>query len=142
MERFLNPHACSWDGPDADCRPDSDFIPWSRVPERKITVEDIKYLLSSYYQGTPFDPYANSGDSSLRGKYRPIGINRNDFLALIQIRSDVPEAYRVVEWVAFGSNAFNAMKAATAGYLQVLFDQNPKSVGGKLPGDDFYYGAN
>ena len=34
------------------------------------------------------------------------------------------------------------MKAATAGYLQVLFDQNPKSVGGKLPGDDFYYGAN
>ena len=109
MERFLNPHACSWDGPDADCRPDSDFIPWSRVPERKITVEDIKYLLSSYYQGTPFDPYANSGDSSLRGKYRPIGINRNDFLALIQIRSDVPEAYRAVEWVAFGSNAFNAM---------------------------------
>ena len=26
------------------------------------------------------------------------------------------------------------------GYLQVLYDQNPKSVGGALPGDDFYYG--
>ncbi len=31
------------------------------------------------------------------------------------------------------------MKQAMAGYLQVLFDQNPKSVGGSLPGDDFYY---
>ena len=29
-------------------------------------------------------------------------------------------------------------KAALEGYLQVLFDQDPKSVGGNLPGDDFY----
>ena len=33
------------------------------------------------------------------------------------------------------------MKAAVSGYLTVLYDQNPKSVGGALPGDDFYYGA-
>ncbi|MGP1588538.1 MAG: ABC transporter substrate-binding protein [Oribacterium sp.] len=33
------------------------------------------------------------------------------------------------------------MKASLAGYLGVLFQQNPKSVGGKLPADDFYYGA-
>ena len=25
------------------------------------------------------------------------------------------------------------------GYLQVLFDQNPKSIGGAMPGEDFYY---
>jgi NitT/TauT family transport system substrate-binding protein len=31
------------------------------------------------------------------------------------------------------------MKAKLGGYLAVLFDQNPQSVGGKLPGDDFYY---
>lgn len=31
------------------------------------------------------------------------------------------------------------MKAAMQGYLQVLFDQNPKSVGGELPDDNFYY---
>ncbi|SEA84454.1 NitT/TauT family transport system substrate-binding protein [Oribacterium sp. KHPX15] len=30
------------------------------------------------------------------------------------------------------------MKTNLSGYLQVLFDQNPKSVGGKLPGEDFY----
>ncbi len=31
------------------------------------------------------------------------------------------------------------MKATIGGYLNALFEQNPKSVGGALPGDDFYY---
>lgn len=31
------------------------------------------------------------------------------------------------------------MKTDLAGYLQVLFDANPKSVGGTMPDDDFYY---
>ena len=31
------------------------------------------------------------------------------------------------------------MKAALSGYLSVLMEQNPESVGGKLPEDDFYY---
>lgn len=31
------------------------------------------------------------------------------------------------------------MKSKVGGYLKTLFDQNPKSVGGKLPADDFYY---
>lgn len=31
------------------------------------------------------------------------------------------------------------MVAPMNGYLQVLFDQNPKSVGGAMPGEDFYY---
>ena len=33
------------------------------------------------------------------------------------------------------------MKTGLSGYLQVIFDANPKSVGGALPGDGFYYGA-
>ena len=31
------------------------------------------------------------------------------------------------------------MKEPMDGYLQVLFEQNADSVGGTLPGDDFYY---
>ena len=31
------------------------------------------------------------------------------------------------------------MQANVSAMLKVLFDANPKSVGGKLPGDDFYY---
>ncbi|MGM9605107.1 MAG: ABC transporter substrate-binding protein [Faecousia sp.] len=33
------------------------------------------------------------------------------------------------------------MKQALSGCLGVIFDQNSKAVGGELPGDDFYYGA-
>ena len=31
------------------------------------------------------------------------------------------------------------MKNAVNGYLTVLYEQNPKAVGGELPGDNFYY---
>lgn len=34
------------------------------------------------------------------------------------------------------------MRQALSGYLNVLFEQNPKAVGGALPGEDFYYGGN
>ena len=33
------------------------------------------------------------------------------------------------------------MKTDLSAYLQVMYDADPKSVGGALPGDDFYYGA-
>ena len=59
----------------------------------------------------------------MKGIFRPIGINRNDFMALIQMRPDVPEEFRAVEWLAFASNAFNALTpfyanvSATPAYL-------------------------
>ena len=109
MQRYLNPNSNIWDGRDADYRPESDDIPWCRVAERKITSEDVKYLLSSHYQGTPYDPYATYGDHTQNGAYRSIGINRNDFMALIEMRPDLPEECRVIEWIAYASNAFNTM---------------------------------
>lgn len=33
------------------------------------------------------------------------------------------------------------MQKQLSGYLQVMYESNPKSVGGKLPAEDFYYGA-
>ena len=33
------------------------------------------------------------------------------------------------------------MKTALSSYLQVLFTADPKSVGGSMPGDDFYFGS-
>ncbi|MPQ42951.1 ABC transporter substrate-binding protein [Clostridium tarantellae] len=35
--------------------------------------------------------------------------------------------------------AGNEMKEKLSGYLKVLYDANAKSVGGKMPGEDFYY---
>ena len=109
MLRTLNPSTFVWDGPDADYTPRSDDLPWCMNPEKKLTPEDVKYVLSSHYQGTPYDPYASYGDKSQRGMYRSIGINRNDFMALIQMRPDVPAEQSAIEWVAYASNAFNTM---------------------------------
>lgn len=109
MLRYLNPRTKVWDGPNAEYGPRSDDLPWCMVPERKITPEDVKYLLSSHYQGTPFDPYASYGDKAMKGAYRSIGINRNDFMALLQMRPYMLEESRAVEWIAYASNAFNTM---------------------------------
>ena len=115
MERYLNPHTKKWEGPDADFTPASDDLPWAMVPEKKITVEDVKYVLSAHFQGTPYDPYAAYGDKSMKGAFRSIGINRNDFLSVIQMRPDQPEDSAILEWVAFASNAFNVLVPFYAG---------------------------
>ena len=106
MGRYLTPTRYRWDGPDADFTPESDNIPWSFVPEKKVTVEDVAFLLSSHYQGTPYDPYASSAEKP--GIYRPIGINRTGVTGLCQIRSGVPDAVKGVEWICFASTTFGA----------------------------------
>ena len=108
MGRCLCPRSYRWDGPDADFTPESDDIPWSFVPERKVTVEDVKYILSSNYQGTPYNPYLNH-DTGLRGKYRSIGINRTGVTSVCQIRPDVPAPLKGIEWICFASTTFDAL---------------------------------
>lgn len=133
MLRTLNPTTWVWDGPDADYTPASDDLPWCMVPEKKITVEDVKYVLSSHYQGTPYDPYASYGDKTMCGAYRSIGINRNDVMALIQMR---PEG-EPIQWLAFASNAFNVLAPfytdidTTPGYLS--------GTTGKVSTENFYW---
>lgn len=109
MLRYFNPNTFDWDGEDAEFKPHSDNLPWCMIPEKKITIEDVKYIMSNHYQGTPYDPYLKNGDLSQKGKFRPIGINRNDVLALVQIRPYMPEEIRSIEWLSFGSNVFNAI---------------------------------
>ena len=112
MQRFLSPHAGPWDtaAPAADFGPESDCIPWCREPERKVTIEDVKYVLSLHYQGTPYDPYGtNPAHAGVRGRYRPIGINRNSQLAVLQLRPGVAPERAALQWIAYGSNAFNAL---------------------------------
>ena len=107
MGRYLTPESHRWDGPDAEFTPESDSIPWCLKPDRKVAAEDVKYLLSSHYQGTPYDPYSGR-DTGCRGMYRSIGINRTGVTSICQIRPDVPEEIRGVEWICFGSTTFGA----------------------------------
>lgn len=137
MLRCFNPTTFVWDGPDADFTPESDDLPWCMVPEKKVTPEDVKYVLSSHYQGTPYDPYAAA--AAEKGIYRPIGVNRNDFMALLQMRPDVPEDFRAVEWLAFASNAFNTMLPF---YANV--DTTPEYLSnttGDVSTDNFYWAS-
>ena len=108
MGRCLTPYSHRWDGPDAEFGPESDNIPWALTPDRKVTAEEVKYLLSTHYQGTPFNPYT-SQDTGKRGMYRSIGINRTGVTSICQIRSGVPREIQGIEWICFGSTAFDAI---------------------------------
>jgi len=108
MARYFNPRTYKWDGENADFTPESDDIPWSLVPERKITVDDIKYILSSYFQGTPYNPYQKANDPK-KGVYRTIGISRTGCMAIGQVRGYLPKEIQAVEWICFGSNTFNTV---------------------------------
>ena len=108
MGRYLCPDSHRWEGENAEFTPESDRIPWALVPDRKVTVEDVKHLLSAHYQGTPYDPYTNR-DTGMRGMYRSIGINRTGVTSICQIRPGLPEAVKAVEWICFGSTTFDAL---------------------------------
>ena len=107
MGRYLAPESHRWEGPDAEFTPESDNIPWSLRPDRKVAAEDVQYILSGHYQGTDYDPYINR-DTGKRGMYRSIGINRTGVTTICQIRPDVPDAIRGIEWICFGSTTFGA----------------------------------
>lgn len=109
MLRYFNPRTYVWDGDCADYGPEDDDLPWAMAPEKKITLEEVKWVLSNHYQGTPYDVYARNRAGSQAGMYRPIGINRNNVLGLVQIRPYMPDALKAVQWIALGSNVFNAM---------------------------------
>ena len=137
MLRRLIPHGAVWSGPRADYGPESDDLPWAVKPEHKLTVEEVKEILSLHYQGTEFDPYGRYGDGGNRGKYRPIGINRNNFVAVTQLRPYLPAGLMALQWIAMGSNVFNGMVPfyanveSTPAYLA--------DTDGKVTTDNFYW---
>ena len=139
MERYLNPHTKVWEGPAAELTPTSDDLQWCMVPEKKITVEDVKYVLSSHFQGTPYDPYGSYGEKLMRGAYRSIGVNRNDFMALIQIRPDHVCDYNTIEWIAYASNAFNALVPFYADVEEI--PEYLSNTTGEVSTDNFYWSS-
>lgn len=73
-------------------------------------------------------------------------VNENTEAAatLIAAAGIVPKAPVAVKALPYCSIVFEQgadMKADISAYLDVLFSQNPKSVGGALPDDNFYYGV-
>ena len=108
MARYFNPRTYKWDGENADYTPESDDIPWSLKPEKKITIEEVKFILSSHFEGTPYNPYSNVTNPK-KGIYRTIGISRTGCMAILQIRPYVEKELKGIEWICFGSNTFNCI---------------------------------
>ena len=137
MGRCLCPTKYKWDGPDADFGPESDNIPWCFVPEKKITVEDVKYILSSYYQGTPYYLYSGTKTPE-KGIYRPIAKNNTDTMGLCQIRADIAGANKSIEWVCFGCTAFDTfIPVYTAGKVDKYLSDTKADVST----DSFYWNS-
>lgn len=74
---------------------------------------------------------------------RFVNENVEDAAALIEKYDIVPAAVAVkaVPNCNIVCITKEEMKQKLSGYLAVLLEQNPKSVGGALPADDFYYGS-
>ena len=73
----------------------------------------------------------------MTGAYRSIGVNRTDFMALLQLRPYAAEGFRAVEWICFCSNVFNA---AVPFYPNV--DKMPEylsNTGKEVSTDNFYW---
>lgn len=98
IQRFLNP--------EIEQDPKSFFIPWCQKPYRKVTVEDVKYVLSNHYQDTIFDPYGPEGDTVSQKAFRPIGINRTSQTAILQLRPNQPHETTGIQWLSYGSMPF------------------------------------
>ena len=84
-------------------------IPWAQKPYRKITIEDVKYVLSNHYQDTEFDPYGPEGNKVTQRAFRTIGINRTSQTAILQLRPDKPHDTTGIQWLAYGSMPFGTM---------------------------------
>ena len=87
--------------------PESRCMPFERVPAHLVSVEDVAFILSSHYQETDFDPYGKTGTPETRQRYRPIGMNRNQEMHILQIRPDFPADHAAIHWLAEGVNIFN-----------------------------------
>ena len=92
------------------------------------------------------DAHPEAVDAFL-GHYREsvefVNANTDEAAALVGGYDIVPEAVAKKALPACNITFIDGadMKAQLGGYLEVLADQNAEAVGGKLPGDDFYYGA-
>lgn len=129
IQRFLNPEI------EQDSR--SFEIPWYQKPYRKVTIEDVKYVLSNHYQDTIYDPYGPEGDHVSQRTFRTIGINRTSQTAILQLRPNKPQETTGIQWISYGSMPYNT---AVPFFTQV--DTTPDyfaNTTAKVTTDSFYW---
>lgn len=96
-QRYLNPSI--------EQDPESAELPFIRKAEKKISVEDIEYLLKSHYNETKYDPLG-SGSEHDKKKYRAISLSRTANSHILQMRDSAQNGAAGVEWTGFGIPSF------------------------------------
>ena len=86
--------------------------------------ELVSQFLSQYEESVAYTQEDVAGAAALVGEY--------DIVPAAVAEKALPECN--ITFIAG-----DEMKAKLSAYLQTLLDQNPQSIGGELPGDDFYY---
>ena len=86
--------------------------------------ELVSQFLSQYEESVAYTQEDVAGAAALIGEY--------DIVPEAVAQKALPECN--ITFIAG-----DEMKAKLSAYLQTLLDQNPQSIGGELPGDDFYY---
>lgn len=92
--------------PEIEQNPLDQNLPFICHANRKISIEELKWAMSSHYENTPYDRYG-TGSAEQKTLFRPIGINRNEESHILQIRNNVPEVVAGIQWLGFGPNTFN-----------------------------------
>lgn len=77
-------------------------------PEDKVSLEDVDFLLSSHFEGTPVRPVRHDGHGGIAPPLPSDRRERTGHMVAIQVRPYVPAANRTVMWVSFGSGPSSA----------------------------------
>ena len=96
-QRYLNP--------EIEQDPESPDLPFIRKASRKISVEDIQYILKSHYNETKYDPLG-SGSEHDRKTYRAISLSRTANSHILQMRNSHENEAAGVQWIGFGVPSF------------------------------------
>lgn len=94
--------------PEVEQSPFDQNLPFICKANRLISIEDVKWALSSHYEETVYDCYGDGTDAQKR-QLRPVGINRNQEVHILQLRNVVAKEIAGIHWLAFGPNTFNTV---------------------------------
>ena len=114
---------------------------WDALDNGSMLITGVLIVRTEFAESHPslIDKFLEEYEASTRY------VNANVDEASIMIEKyDIVKAAIAKKALPYCNIAFYAgdeMKTAMSGYLQVLYDQNPKSVGEHLPDDAFYYGS-
>lgn len=120
--------------PEIEQDPEDGELPFICYTDKKISTDDIEYILGSHYNETPFDPFGKGTDEE-KHRYRPIGLNRTQNSHILQIRNDVPDDVAAIMWLCIGGPTFTPfvpfftnMNATDASYDNTSLEYNEKDA--------------